>query len=280
MTLFLNPSSKNGRGMKNWPHFLGRGFAEIVTQNGADMIKKVAADENGAAVAVGGDGTINMVVNGIMRSGRQKVLGVLYSGTSPDFCKFHGIPTAPAAAMDVLERNKTYAIDVCKITRPRMEAAYFLSSCNMGLGAKIARAANRIRKYLGDTLGTLAAAIYALATTRAFRADVELDGMTLGLEKIRHISVLKNNNLASGLRLNIDCRPDDGFIYFVAAKRLGLLSLLALYRGKIPKGATVRRCRKLRIATDPIQRIEYDGDPHFYGNVEIECLHKALELIR
>ena len=68
------------------------------------------------SVAVGGDGTINEVLDGLAQSGDpRRKMGVLYSGTSPDFCRFHGIPTEPAAALACLIQGKARPVDVVRI---------------------------------------------------------------------------------------------------------------------------------------------------------------------
>ena len=91
-TLLMNPSSKSGKGKKNWKYFLEQDFNKIITKSEGYAIQSVLESQSETVVAVGGDGTINLVINGIMKSDRKKTLGVLYSGTSPDFCDFADVP--------------------------------------------------------------------------------------------------------------------------------------------------------------------------------------------
>jgi diacylglycerol kinase family enzyme len=280
ITLFLNPSSKNGKGKKNWEYFRAYGFKEVISLSVQDMLAKTESDENNTAVAVGGDGTINLVINGIMRSRAKKTLGVLYSGTSPDFCKFHGIPTEPEDSLKVLQRGKKETVDICSIKYDDGSVFYFASGCNIGLGAVTAGTSNKIRKYCGDFLGTFIGALTAYFTNPPFSAEAEIDGSIEKFEKVRHIAVLKNKLIASGLHFNIDAKPGDGHIYFIALPKLSLKTISDVYKGKIPADAYVKKCKRVRIKTSPLQQTEYDGDPKPKGNVEITCLHKALELIK
>ncbi|MHC4607665.1 MAG: diacylglycerol/lipid kinase family protein, partial [Planctomycetota bacterium] len=98
--LVCNPGSAGGRGRRTlevYRRLLARRGADFTWRTTADLddASRLAREANGAdaVVAVGGDGTINRVLSGLV--GRRASLGVLYSGTSPDFCRFHGLPTDP-----------------------------------------------------------------------------------------------------------------------------------------------------------------------------------------
>ncbi len=281
VTLFLNPSSRSGRGKRLWRYFRKEGFREIVTKDGEDLVRQVERDDRNIAVAVGGDGTINLVINGIMRAGGHRTLGVLYAGTSPDFCQFHGIPVEPEQAVDVLCRGKGRRIDLCKVESDG-KTFWFASSCNIGLGASVACISNRIRKYVGDFPGTLIALLVSLVKTRAFDVDVtDEEGKVHTIEKVRHVVVMKNNLIASGLHLQIPAQPDDGLLHMATLGRLSLKDLAGLYKGVIPRGATVLSGRSFDVTTDRPVEIEYDGDPKgICTPVKITCTQQALEVIQ
>ncbi|MDD3436805.1 MAG: diacylglycerol kinase family protein [Candidatus Gastranaerophilales bacterium] len=280
-TLLLNPSSKSGKGKKNWEYFLKQDFNEIVTNSEEHTIQSVIEADSETMVAVGGDGTINLVINGIMKSDKKKALGVLYSGTSPDFCKFHKIPINPKEALDVLNRANRELVDVMKITYLKDNSvAYFGSSCNIGLGAQIADISNKIRRFFGDLLGTLIAAIFAIISAKPFKALINIDGEKFELDNIYHVIVLKNNFIASGIHLNIETKTDDGKIYVLAIRKPLLKSLTGLYDGKIPQGAFLKCGKKVFVETTPKQKTEFDGDSKAETPVMIECLEKSLEIIK
>lgn len=260
---------------------MGQGYNEIITKSDQHAIKSAITSEAETIVAVGGDGTINFAINGIMNSKKKKTLGVLYSGTSPDFCKFHKIPIKPKEALNVLKRDKRELIDVMKITYVKHNiTAYFASSCNIGLGAQMADIANKIRKFFGDFLGTLIAGFVAIGSAKSFEVLINLDGEQFEFNNVYHIIVLKNNFIASGLHLNIEAKPDDGRICIVVIKKPLLKSLLGLYKGKIPKRAFLKYGKKVCVEVIPYKKTEFDGDSHLETPVIIECLEKALELIK
>ena len=279
-TLFLNPSSKHKQGQRNWPCFRQAGFEEVLSKSAEEMVVQVSKSECETAVAVGGDGTINLVINGIMRSATPKKLGVLYSGTSPDFCRFHGVSIRPQDALSQLMHGTPHAIDICQITYSDGQVRYFASSCNIGLGAEIARTSNQIRKYVGDMCGTLLAALKSLFWVKPFAATLIIDGQIKTFPRLRHIAVLKNKFIASGLYLDVPTKPDDGLLYVVVLPHLTLRGLLNIYKGKIPTGAHVFTGKDVRVQTQPTQYTEFDGDPQPAGDVHIACLHKRLELLK
>ena len=280
--LIMNPTSKNGRGKKNWKYF--KEFESIVTTSRENAIESVVNSYKEIIVAVGGDGTINQCVNGIMKSGNDKALGVLYSGTSPDFCKFHGIPYKPQEAVKALKNGKPVDVDVCKITTANGEEFYFSSSCNIGLGAKVAGTSNKIRKYFGDFLGTLIALIYSLITAQTFDAVIKTETEEQTFKNLYHLFILKNNYVASGLKFGIDCKTDDGKIYIIPIFKGNPFSVIkkviGLYKGSF-HGNIILKCDKVFIETEPKQYLEFDGDSYpMITPITVECLHKALRLIK
>ncbi len=278
--LFLNPSSHSYKASRRWPYFRSAGLEEIISKSADDLVQQVAQSPCKTAVAVGGDGTINLVINGIMQSSIPKELGVLYAGTSPDFCQFHGVSTQPSAALQQFLSGTPRAIDLCRITYPNGKCFYFASSCNIGLGAEVARLSNKIRRYVGDFWGTLLACIKALVCVKPFSATLHIDGKVHTFNHLRHLVILKNKFLASGLYLDVPAQPDDGFIYVVALPRLTLNALFHIYKGGIPPGAYLAKCREVSVETYPTQATEFDGDPKPVGNVQITCLQQCLELIK
>jgi diacylglycerol kinase family enzyme len=241
-------------------------------------------------VAVGGDGTISEVLDGIVQSGRDRIrMGVLYAGTSPDFCLYHGIPTDPSAALRALIEGKSRKVDVARIAFANPAGArlvsHFACSCNIGLGPAVARMSNRIRPFFGDRLGTALALFHALATCAPVDLDIEIDGQETVLPQTNNLSVLKNPHIASGLKLNVDLAPDDGKLCLAGIfgrSRIGLIRAMpGFYSGKAASGGNLllRTCFKATVRARVAQEIEFDGDPRGYLPAEITVLPKALDLV-
>ena len=248
--------------------------------------------EHDAVVAVGGDGTINEVLDGLLlseRSERNEVtMGVLYAGTSPDFCRFHGIPTEPTAALDLLLAGEVCDVDVARIEYRGEDGkpltGHFGCSCSVGLGARVASASNRLRPFLGDTAGTGLALLRALATQRTVDLEVAVDGEVMELPSTNHLMVLKNPFIASGLKLDLGLQPADGLLRVVAVHGRSLLGMLRLLPGFYSggaaqaKGLLSRPCKAVSIRAGKKAEMEFDGDPHGQLPSDVSILPGALPL--
>jgi len=295
--LIMNPGSRSGKGKRLWRFWesslkaKGIIFDSVITTrtgHGVELAKN--AKDYATVVAVGGDGTINEVLDGVIQSGRSNLrMGVLYSGTSPDFCKFHNIPVSPLDAVETLLEGLSNKVDVGKITyssaNGEMTASHFGCGCNIGLGAAVARTSNRIRGFTGDFVGTCIALIHSIVLTRSLDIESTIDGSARTLSKVNNLSILKNPFIASGLRLNIDLSPNDGKLVLFAIRGKGRVSLLSilpqLYSGRAVArdDVFIRKCSRLNIRCAEKKEIEFDGDPRGFLPADIEILPTALDLI-
>ena len=295
--LVMNPGSRSRRGARLWSVWKSglreRGIEfDCVTTDGPGHAFRLARDSGDydVIVAVGGDGTINEVLDGIMQSGNSDLrMGVLYSGTSPDFCRFHGIPVISDQALDVLAAGVTRRVDVAKITyslkSESRHVGHFGCGSNIGMGAAVAKHSNAMRGFLGDRPGTALAVVRALMLERPVDLELEIDGETHSLVQTNNLSILKNPYIGSGLRVNTALRPDDGRLAVLGVHgrgRMGLLRLMpGFYSGKVTSmpGVLFKTCSHVLIRAVKVVEVEFDGDPHGYLPVEIEVVPKALNLI-
>lgn len=289
--LIMNPKSRGGRGKRLWPSIFAelekRGIAwrvwEWTTVEQTIETVRQAQDVD-AVLAVGGDGTINTVINGTLHNENPALrFGVLYAGTSPDFCRFHGLPTEIPAAVEALVGGKTRAVDVLELTRPGAEGAvseFVGCSCNLGMGADVAATANRLRPCLGDTLGTFCALVRSLMRNKKYSYTINGEQIV----NCNHLLVSKMPYIASGIKINADLREDDGryaLCFLQNLTRLGWLGLIPrIYRGD--SVGTVRILSEsltILSATGAPIPVEYDGDPHGTLPIQIAIRPKRLQLI-
>ena len=295
--LIMNPGSRAGTGRRRWRIWeeglcaAGAKFDRAQTEGTghAFELARCATDYN-TVVAVGGDGTVSEVLDGAMQSGNPELsMAVLYAGTSPDFCRFHGIPTNPEGALHALLDGQVRKVDVARITyhdASNVEiVSHFGCSCNIGMGASVARHSNRWRRFVGDAVGTAAALVRTLMAGRRADLTLEIDGQAHFLTRVNNLTIAKNPHIASGLKLKLDLRPDDGILSVLGLcgrGRTGLCTLLPrFYTGSITAHPDVfqRSCRAVAVSSRDKQEIEFDGDPRGFLPVRIEIAPKALNLI-
>ena len=110
-------------------------------------------------VAVGGDGTVHEVVNGMIVDDKavnpEAVLGVVAAGSGCDFIKTFGIPAMPAHAVSHLDGDESFAIDIGKVTfmKDGVETTrYFPNIAEVGIGAATVGKAARMPRWMGPTI--------------------------------------------------------------------------------------------------------------------------------
>lgn len=274
--VLVNPSSHGGRSGRRWRSLADRfPEGEFVILASIEDARERARTAHGyeAVVACGGDGTIRAVAEGVLENEDATLkFGVLYTGTSPDFCRTYAIPTDPEGAIRLLRTGTIREIPVLTAN-----GRAFFCSLNLGIGAEVAAGANRLRPKLGDGLGTLVALLCALARSNAYTVRVGDDHLCDRL----HVLVTRIPFIAGGLKLALPKLRDDEYAVWSVRRPtfFGWPPLLwRLYRGKSCGEFVI--CRESRTITSSADLpVEFDGDPQGGLPVEISLAPRRLKLI-
>lgn len=274
--VLVNPASHGGRSGRRWRRLseqLPEG--EFVVLQSIDEARERARTARGyeTVVACGGDGTVRAVAEGVLENedGALK-FGVLYAGTSPDFCRTYAIPTDPEGAIRLLRAGATREIPVLTAN-----GRAFCCSLNLGLGAAVAARANRLRPLLGDGLGTFVALLWTLLGARAY--DIRLGDRCLASRL--HVLATRIPFIAGGLRLALPKLQDDEFaVWSVPFPKFWEWPRLLgrLYRGKACGEFLVLR-ERTRFAAEARLPVEFDGDPQGCLPIEIGFSQRRLKLV-
>lgn len=274
--VLANPSSHGGRSgriLSLLRELLSEG--EFVVLKNIEEASRLAREATGyeAVVACGGDGTVNAVARGVLAN-RDNALkfGVLYTGTSPDFCREHGIPTDAEEAVAVLRAGVVREIPVLTANGDP-----FFCSMNLGMGAMVAATANRLRPLLGDALGTLWPVLREVLHGR--RYDVQVNGEKIC--NVAHAFVTRMPRIAGGLKVALPPLADDEYALWFArdVSRFGCLRIVwNLYRGN-PCGELRVLRGKTTFASVNHVALEYDGDPHGALPVAVGFASRRLRLL-
>jgi diacylglycerol kinase (ATP) len=254
-----------------------------------------AALERGVrfVVAVGGDGLVHHMANGLFSEGRavdaEAVLGVvpLAGDDDPtlDFARTFGLPEDPARAVAHLDGEGLYAIDAGVVTflgRDGSEATrHFVNVAQAGLGGDILAMSSRLPKALGRSrrfLGFWA----SLAKSRPAR--VVLSGDRRSWEGSVHNIVVANGQYnADGVKISPRSWPGDGYleVLVMTGPRSDAFTILPrAYRGEhLPHRNIVEyRCRRLSIESDRPLQIEADGQVLGTTPATFEVIPQSLRL--
>lgn len=259
-------------------------------------------------VAIGGDGTINAVLNGFYDLSGKKIsdtcMGVIYTGTSPDFCKSYNIPVNIKIAIQTLIENNRIQISIGKLIYSKTndvnlnkrlvddnknkEYRYFACCVNIGLGASVARIANSgIRKYMGDFMGTFFSLFISIAKYKANDFFIITDGIKRTITKLYNVSIGRTKYIASGIKVHNSLGVKGRKLYCLVARNFTPFNLPGIckkaYDGKKIKNTKsfyldyITQIEVMGNFKNP--EIELDGDPIGYLPCKIEIADDNLELI-
>lgn len=239
-------------------------------------------------VAVGGDGTINEVANGMIEHDRpiepEAVLGVVAAGTGSDFIKTFGIPNTPTHAAAHLDGPESFSIDIGKITYRAggSEAVrYFVNVAEAGIGARVVERARRLPRWLGPTVYMFAFWL-TVARHRPYRVRIDLvDRAYEG--PMNNLVVANGQFFGGGMKIAPKAAPTDGLLDVLiehASRKEGLALLPKIYRGQHVPHPAIEEAKRVRVAltSEPPLPIEADGEVLGHGPATFEVLRGALRL--
>lgn len=172
--VIINPSSGKQvvqrTALETINQLLTKGIAEEIhisyTHGQNDAYRRAAAvrpGEYGFIIAVGGDGTVNEVVNGIIDSGSKTPLVIIAAGTTNDFATSLNLPKRAADLCNMIEEMNTVLVDVGK-----MNDHYFL---NVAAGGLLSEVAHRVPSDLKTSFGKLAYYMEGVKDISALKLD-------------------------------------------------------------------------------------------------------------
>lgn len=314
IVLIMNPTSQSGRGKKKWEiifNTLNLYSDSICYEVQESKFVRHAIELSYAAglcndvdviASVGGDGTINEVLSGLSKAYYQKgttpLFGILYTGTSPDICKYHNIPLDMEKAVKLiidtcLQKRTIQSVDVGEINFLRDNEkcrSWFLCSVNLGIGPSVANGSNSgLRKYLGDFLGTLISLIISVLRYKNTTFNCVINGKQTIMKDVLNLTIGKNPYIASGIKINADIKHDDGKMYIFSVNNFSILKLLfylpQIYNGKFVNHSNnyfsyIDNFECLSVETGGHDEVEFDGDAQGKLPCNIKILHQVLRIVK
>jgi diacylglycerol kinase (ATP) len=251
-------------------------------------LRELARDAAAAAdllVAVGGDGTVNEIANGI--AGQDVELAVIPRGTGWDFVRTYGIPRKLDAAVEVALNGRTREVD---LGRARYRAwaggereSLFANIASAGMSGAIAKRTNETSKALGGKVSYLWATFAVFSRWQNDDVTVRVDGNE-HRGRMHDVVVANGRYFGGGMMILPEAEPDDGQfdVLLIGDLTKGdlLLTLPKTYRGKHlphPK-ATVLRGARVEVETPEPLPIELDGEQPGTTPVSFDVVPRALRL--
>lgn len=221
-------------------------------------------------VAIGGDGTLNEVINGIKgaeaSTGRRVPLGIIPLGTGSDFIKsVDGVEANDiAGAVRRIAGGQTRPVDLGLVQIPDQEPRYVVNGLGMGLDAQIALESMKLTRLKGLAV-YLVAVIRALANYKAHIMTVEHDGQRLQ-RRLLLITVANGRCQGGGFYVTPDARIDDGLLDYCMIDNMRLDEIIR-HLPKVMEGthtnlkqATLGRAKTVRVQSNAPIPVATDGE--------------------
>jgi YegS/Rv2252/BmrU family lipid kinase len=272
---------------------LGLEYGVQVTTSAGDAtrIARRRAEQGGRfLVAVGGDGTVHEVVNGMLAEGRPvapgPVLGVVAAGSGCDFVRTFGLPARPSRAARRLDGEAVHPLDVASIScidrQGHPTARYFANIAEAGLGAATASRAVGLPRWVGPSRYFFAFWA-ALPSYRPGTMRIEVDGRAAYEGRAVNVVAANARFFGGGMHISPRSDPADGVVellVFVGRKTDSFTMLPRVYRGRhLPHPSIVElQGRRVALESDQPFAVEADGEVLGTTPATIEVLPQALAL--
>lgn len=287
--LIANPHAGRGKATRilagTVRHLKARGIRydlEITTgPNDAEKMAAIACtrDEYAAIIAIGGDGTLNEIVQSAVFT--HKPLAVIPGGTGNDFSKVLDMPKDLEDIIDVILAGRTKMVDAGKMNR-----RYFVNGVGIGFDAAVNYTTREIRWVKAGLAVYFLAFLKTLNKYKPCPMKITINGDTIDQEMFL-VSVGNGTTCGGGFKLTPHAKIDDGFLDITMVKPLSLPQLFwhlpKVFQGTIEttRHAITRRSARLTITSPQPLPLHVDGEMYaMEGNAcEITLVPKALTVI-
>ncbi|MFZ5470988.1 MAG: diacylglycerol/lipid kinase family protein [Myxococcota bacterium] len=280
--LVVNPQSANGQTGRRWPEIsaqlvrslgeLGHAFTEK-PMDAARLAARALEEGYDCVVAVGGDGTLNEVVNGFFRDGKvinpSAALGLLPRGTGGDFRRTFSwddkVPTS--AARFATDKTAPFDVGVVDFTGHdgRPCSRYFANIASFGVSGQVDREVSKSKGW-GGRLSFFLASTRALMKYSDRRVRLVADGGAPEELKVTTVAVANGRYFGGGMKVAPQADTADGLFDVTIWSGYGLADFAfkskAIYDGshvRLP-GTRTFRCKTLRAESEEEVLLDVDGE--------------------
>lgn len=300
--VIVNPKAGSGRGLQDWPiisnrmYSSGLHFTCLFTEHkyhAMELTVKAINDGYRNIVAVGGDGTIHEVVNGIFMQKKVPTteisLAVIPAGTGNDWIRMFGISKTYSEAVQSLVEKRTVLQDVARVSYYETKVQhtrYMANVAGLGYDAVVNLKYNMLKDE-----GKYGKWLYLRSTFRTFAKffpihfNIKADGRPFydGMVFSGAVGIGKYNG--GGMQQTPFAEVDDELMDLTIIKKMSKLRIARnfrlLYSGNIYSIPKVMhtQCKRLDIDTFPESRIEIDGEAVGTSPFTFELVPHAIKVV-
>ncbi len=301
----VNPKAGSGKCERDWPEIkellvkYGVSFLSVLTEHPFHAIEITRNMVNDLGfkkiIAVGGDGTLNEVVNGIFQQTRfattDITLAMITVGTGNDWGRMYHFPLNYENAIKIIRNERTFLQDVGKVKysyEAEDKSRYFVNMAGMGYDAFVAKKTN-LQKEKGK--GGRLSYLYNLATGlfqyKSVMLNITVDGKEVVDDQVFTLSIGICKYNGGGMMQLPNAIPDDGLFDMTVIRKTTKLRVVRnisrLFDGSFLKMSEVSTYtgQKIQIMSTPRHAIflETDGESLGSSPLDFTIVPRAVRLI-
>lgn len=300
----VNPASANSSTARIWPEIAaclrakGVEFTEFLTTGAyqaPQAVRQALRQGFTTIISVGGDGTVNEVINGFFEDRKpvnpEARLAVISRGTGCDLIRTLNIPKDYPQAIDTMMQGRERRIDLGMAEYYHADGSVgerlFINIADAGMGAMVATRVNHTSKSTGGFLSFLYGTLWSIIIFKNGPARIEVDGETIHDGMITMAALANGCYFGGGMNLSPDSSMDDGTMELVLLKGMNKFTLFTnlarIYRGSHlthPK-ISVHPAQRVTIKIDRRKPLllEMDGETPGVTPFRFSVLPKALRIL-
>lgn len=246
---------------------------------GESILEIIRSDEYASILLFGGDGSLNFMVNLLLKNGITLPLGVFPCGTCNDFARNIGMPNDLEKWIALILSGKTRCIDAGCIN----DHHYFMGNLGGGIFANVSsHTQSDFKKNLGPVAYYLKA-LDQLPNIEVFDLDVDTENIHIR-EKVILFLVLNGRNVAGFSNFLKEADIEDGLIDILLFKNGRPMELAALFMKMLSNELSGDshiihlRAKEVRIQSQKKIQISVDGEQGTILPIKVQCIHPGIRL--
>jgi YegS/Rv2252/BmrU family lipid kinase len=298
--VIVNPRSGGGLTQQRWAGLLGPlidGLGPFDTRftEGKGDGRRIAHQECAAGrrliVAMGGDGTISEVADGILSAGGKAELGIIPRGTGGDFRRTLDLESDITKAARRIREAAPRPIDAGRVSyvadNGTQAQRHFVNVVSFGFSSDVARRANTSSKRMGGKVAFLSATLRSLVSYDNAQVVLSVEGHPERRMQLLLGAVGNGRFFGGGMKICPEAMLNDGWFDLVTVGNLSRAGIMAnlhrLYSGDHLTMKEVQGVRARRIKVTPADSaakipIEIDGETPGHLPASLELLPGALRV--
>ncbi len=281
----LRPITQEFQGQLTWS-------GTVYPTHAIELAKQAAEEGYDMVVAMGGDGTVHEIINGLMQvpENKRPILGIVPIGSGNDFAHSIGVDPKPNRALaHALNAENIQPVDIGLLTDEYGRKEYFDNTLGIGFDAVVTIRSHRLPIVKGFLMYLTAVIQTILLNHNPIKAKIETDTETWE-DQLLMLTVCNGPREGGGFILSPDSKNNDGIFETVAVTKVSRATMFRLVP-EFMKGTHMRfkqirmgSFKKLTLTSDRPIYIHADGEifTSFDSNlhkINIEIMPQALKVI-